>query len=211
MTRGALVAIGCWGMVGALAARGVAESADPLSPGSLLLCLLLVLAPTGLALPAGRALGAPGWAIETIIAWATLGYLACYIDPRSLGRGPALALLMPALAGALASPALLVAALLPSVDAHSFHRQGYLLAGTICGLLLLRSIGGLSLLTALPMALVTCFGLALLRAGGAGTVADCSPQLAPLAGGAPVPATVVPAAPAVGRALAIGVPGPTGD
>lgn len=156
--RSLVASTGCWGLVGVLVALGVGGGTDPFDPGYLLLCGLLVLAPALLALPAGWTLRAPLWALETIAAWALLGYLLLFVDPRAHGRLPALALFLPALFGALASPALLWAARRARRDGTrggggGARLQGYLLAAVPCGLLLLTALDAVT-----PLA-VALFGL----------------------------------------------------
>src|SRR5690242_11617913 len=81
------LALACWGMIFALVALGLAGASSALTPVGLLICILLVLGPTAVALPAGRALRAPLWAAETIVSWSLLGYLLVLVDPSVLGHG----------------------------------------------------------------------------------------------------------------------------
>jgi hypothetical protein len=150
------LALACWGSVFALVALGLGGAGSALTPVGLLLCILLVLGPTALALPAGRVLGAPLWAVETIVAWSFLGYLLVLVDPSVLGHGLAFLLLLPACYGAFASPGLLLAAWLAPARAAVIRRQGYLLAALPGGVLVLRALDALAPLTAL------LFGLLLL-------------------------------------------------
>ena len=92
--RAGVCGLGCWLGIAALAAGGAASGAGALAPGYLLLCVLLVLAPACLALPAGQALRAPWWAVETVLAWAALGYLLLFVNPQLLGRGLALIIVL---------------------------------------------------------------------------------------------------------------------
>jgi hypothetical protein len=141
-TLGTVCGIGGWlGIVG-VAAGGAASGTSALAPGYLLLCVLLVAAPACLALPAGQALRAPWWAVETMLAWAALGYLVLFVNPQLLGRGLALVVLLLALGGTLASPALLWAARHPA-HAWRLRWQGHLGAAALCGLIGLRALGAL--------------------------------------------------------------------
>lgn len=144
----------CWMAVGTLVALGIGVHDATPTPGVLLLCLLLVLAPTAVALPAGRKLRAPLWAVETIAAWALLGYLVFLVDPTTIGRGPAYLLGLSAFFGALASPGLLLAAWACPDLAGAIRRQGYLLAGLPCGVLLLRGLDAASPLTTIVFGLL---------------------------------------------------------
>lgn len=141
--RGPVVAAGCWGLLLVLARLGAGSGTGVFDPGYLVVCVLLVAAPMALALPAGRALGAPGWALETVLAWAVLGYLLLFVDPHSLGRGVALLLVLPALCGAVASPALWWAAWR---GGRRRRAQGYVLALVPGGALLLSALGALTFL-----------------------------------------------------------------
>jgi hypothetical protein len=141
--RGPVVAAGCWGLLALLARLGAGSGTGVFDPGYLVMCVLLVAAPMALALPAGRALGAPGWALETVLAWAVLGYLLLFVDPHTLGRGVALLLFLPALYGALASPALWWSA---RCGGRRRRAQGYVLALVPGGALLLSALGALTLL-----------------------------------------------------------------
>jgi hypothetical protein len=134
--------LGCWLGIAVLAGSGAALSTSALAPGYLMLCVLLVVAPACLALPAGQALRAPWWAVETVLAWATLGYLVLFVNPQLLGRGLALIIVLLALGGVLASPTLLWAARRPEY-ARRFRWQGYLAAAALCTLLGLRILGAL--------------------------------------------------------------------
>lgn len=172
--RGLVLANGCWGLAVGLAALGVGSGTDPFDPGYLFLCGLLVLAPALAALPAGLTVRAPFWALEAIVSWALLGYLLLFVDPRALDRVLALALFLPALFGALASPALVW-------TAHAARRrgarpgrarwQGYLVAAMPCGLLLLAALGAFTPLNVLLFALIAASAQGLLLASGAGASA----------------------------------------
>ncbi|HEU5328224.1 MAG: hypothetical protein ACTHMU_18835 [Thermomicrobiales bacterium] len=142
VTLATVCGLGCWLGIAALAVSGAASGGGALAPGYLLLCVLLVIAPACLALPAGQALRAPWWAVETVLAWAALGYLLLFVNPQLLGRGPALIIVLLALGGALASPALLWAAHRPA-HARRLRWQGYLGAAVLCALLGLRALGAL--------------------------------------------------------------------
>jgi hypothetical protein len=152
------LALACWGAVFALVALGLGGAGSALTPVGLLLCVLLVLGPTALALPAGQVLGAPLWAVETIVSWSILGYLVVLVDPSVLGHGLACLLLLPAFFGAFASPGLLLAAWVAPARAAVIRRQGYIVAALPGGLLLLRALDALALPT------VILFGLLLLSA-----------------------------------------------
>lgn len=106
MTVGLMSAFLLWLAAGWLATIGVGRGDSALDPGFILLCGLVLLAPTFVALPAGIRCGAPWWALEAIAAWSLLGYLFLFVDPAPLGRGPALALVVPAITVASASLAL---------------------------------------------------------------------------------------------------------
>ena len=187
MLRGLVFTIGGWFAVGIVTALGGGGSADPLAPGFLLLCALLLLAPLGLAIPASRTLGAPGWAVEAIIAWAALGYLLCCVDPARLGRGWALVLLLPTLVSALASPTLLIAAYLPAARTHRLRAQGYVLSASLCGILLLRSLDAISATSLLVLGLFICIAQVFIMASpqrpatseALSSSADALPDLAP--------------------------------
>lgn len=86
---------------------GAGRGSSALDPGYIVICALVILAPTCAMLPAGIRAGAPLWALEAIAAWSVLGYLLFFVDPAALGRGLALALVVPAVLVASASPALL--------------------------------------------------------------------------------------------------------
>lgn len=159
--RGSVLAGGCWGGLLLLARLGAGDGGGVLDPGYLVMCVLLVAAPMCLALPAGRALGAPAWALETVLAWAVVGYLLLFVDPRDLGRGLALLLFLPALCGALASPALWWAA--RRGGGRRLRARGYLLALLPGGALLLNALGALTPLDAalLVLLVVSAQGLLL--------------------------------------------------
>lgn len=155
MRRSIGLAAACWWLVLALGALGIGVRDTAPTPGGAVLCLLLILAPTALALPAGRALLMPLWALETIVAWALLGALLMLVDPIALGRGLAFLLLLPAAFGALASPSLLLAAWFAPSRAGTIRRRGYLCAALPVGLLLLRALDALGALTALLFCLLS--------------------------------------------------------
>lgn len=154
MRRSIGVAVACWWLILALCALGVGMRDAVLTPGGALLCLLFVVAPTALALPAGRALLSPLWALETILSWSLLGALIALVDPFTLGRGLAFCLLMPLAFGAFASPSLLLAAWVAPARATAIRHQGYLFALLPVGLLLLQGLGALGPLTALLFGLL---------------------------------------------------------
>lgn len=158
MRRSIGVAVACWWLILALGVLGVGVRDAVLTLGGAFLCLLFVVAPTALALPAGRALLSPLWALETILSWSLLGILVALVDPFTLGRGLAFCCLLPLAFGAFASPSLLLAAWVAPVRATSIRHQGYLFALLPVGLLLLQGLGALGPLTAL------LFGLLLMLA-----------------------------------------------
>ncbi|HEY8596940.1 MAG TPA: hypothetical protein VIL85_00840 [Thermomicrobiales bacterium] len=192
MRRSIGVAVACWWLILALGMLGVGVRDTELTPGAVLLCLLFVVAPTALALPAGRALLAPLWALETILSWSLLGVLIALVDPFALGRGLAFCLLLPLVFGVFASPSLLFAAWLAPARATAIRHQGYLLALLPVGLLLLRGLGALGPLTAL------LFGLPLILAYLLYWSIQRQPQssIAPAAVGVPVSGTIPTADPA---------------
>lgn len=154
MARGIGLAAVCWGGVLALADAGVGVRDTSLTVGALVLALLLVLAPAGLALPAGQALAAPGWSSEVIVSWAALGALLLLANPTGLGRPLAMLLLLPPFFGACASPTLLLAAWCLPNRAASLRRWGYLLAAFPVGLASLAALDALTPITALLFVLL---------------------------------------------------------
>jgi hypothetical protein len=158
MRRSIGITVACWWLILALGTLGIGVRDSVLTPGSVLLCLLFVVAPTALALPAGRVLLSPVWALETIVSWSLLGILIALVDPFALGRGLAFSFLLPLVFAVSASPSLLLAAWLAPARATAIRHQGYLFALLPAGLLLLQGLGALGPLTALlfglPLVLV---------------------------------------------------------
>jgi hypothetical protein len=154
MRRSIGAAVACWWLILALGVLGVGVRDAVLSPGGALLCLLFVVAATALALPAGRVLLSPLWALETILSWSLLGVLIALVDPFALGRGLAFFFLLPLVFGVSASPSLLVAAWIAPARATAIRHQGYLFALLPVGLLLLQGLGALGPLTALLFSLL---------------------------------------------------------
>lgn len=107
LALGLVLAGALWMTAAVLDLVGAGRGTSALDPAYLLMCALVVLAPTLALLPAGVRLGAPGWAVEGIVAWSLLGYLVLFVDPVVIGRGLALALFVPAFTVACASPMLL--------------------------------------------------------------------------------------------------------
>lgn len=153
---------------------------------------------------AGRAAGR-GWTLEAVAAWALLGSLLVLVDPRAIGRGPALLIFFPALFGALASPALLWAARQARLGrpcGPRARRQGYLVAGALCGLLLLQALGALTAVNGLLCGLIVASAQGLLLTHGQATArarpgaADATTSLA-VSGGDPAtaPELAAPVAP----------------
>lgn len=175
--RGSVAGGTLWCAIGGLVALGAGGGTSALDPGYLLLCALLVLAPACVAVPAGRVLRAPIWALETICSWAALGYLLLFVDPRALGDTLALALVVAALFGALASPALIWAAwFTPRRAARRRSRQqGYLVATTVCGVVLLGALGAGAPLNLGLLGLIAASGQGLLLAGGREPAAPPAP------------------------------------
>ena len=160
MTRKSIgLAVACWWLVVALGSLGVGVRDTALTPGVVIMALLLTIAPTALAVPAGRRLAMPFWALETIISWAALGILLLLIDPLTLGTSIALLLLLPPLFGALAAPSLLIAASFAPARATELRRRGYCWAALPSGLLLLRALDAFE-----PLTVIICCALALLIA-----------------------------------------------
>ncbi len=197
-------AVGCWALAAGLVACGVGGGTKALDPGALLLCGLLVLAPGCLFQGAGRAVGR-GWALEAVAAWALLGSLLVLVDPRAIGRGPALLIFFPALFVALASPVLLWAARRARLGrpcGPRARRQGYLVAGALCGLLLLQALGALTAVNGLLCGLIVASAQGLLLTHGQATArarpgaADATTSLA-VSGGDPAtaPELAAPVAP----------------
>lgn len=147
MARGIGLTAVCWGAILALAAAGAGMRGTGPTAGTLVLGLLLVLAPAGLALPAGQILVAPRWALEVIVSWAVLGALLLLVNPTGLGRPLAILLLLPPFFGACASPTLLLAAWRLPHHAVLLRRWGYWLAAFPVGLAALAALGALTLLT----------------------------------------------------------------
>ncbi len=220
--RGMVPAGCCWGVTFGLVALGAGGQGAG-DPWFLPLCGLLVLAPSCAALPAGRALRAPLWALEAIGSWALLGFLLLFVDPRTLDRGAALALFLPALFGALASPALVWAGRRCRARCRrSLARarlQGYLIAGVPCGLLLLHALDALAPLTGLTFALLAASLQGLLLTAGLGTratpeagqgspaqTADAppTPPAPATSDGSAVPAPPVPLRPLLARPIGRG-------
>lgn len=158
MARGIALAVAGYGTFLALANAGVGVRDGAPTVGTLIMVVLLILAPAGLALPAGQALAAPLWALETIVSWAALGALLVLVDPRGLGRSLALLLLLLPLVGACASPALLLAAWYKPQRAAALRRCGYGVAAFPAGLLALATVGALTPLTALLFGLLFVAG-----------------------------------------------------
>ena len=156
--RGIGLAVVCYGALLALANAGVGVRDSAPTVGTLIMAVLLILAPSGLALPAGQALAAPLWAWETIISWAVLGVLVFLVDPNGLGRSLASLLLLPPVVGACASPALLLSAWYRPERATGLRRCGYGLATFPAGLLALAALGALTPLTALLFCLLFVAG-----------------------------------------------------
>lgn len=167
MTRRSIgLAVACWWLVVALGSLGVGVRDTALTPGAAIVALLLVVAPAALAVPAGRRLAMPLWALETIVSWAALSILLLLVDPVALGTSIALLLLLPPMFGALAAPALLIAAAVAPARAAELRRRGYCWAALPTGLLLLRGLDAFE-----PLTVVICCALALLvallrRSGG---------------------------------------------
>jgi len=215
MARGIGLAVACYGALFALANAGVGVRDNTPTVGTLIMAALLILAPAGLALPAGQALAAPLWAGETIFSWAALGTLVVLVDPSGLGRPLALLLLLPPLVGACASPALLLAAWHRPQHAAALRRCGYGVAAFPAGLLALAALGALTPLTALLFGLLFVAGsflwYAARPAAGAPTVVpesaptppttDDSTPIAPVNGMRPTgrPSTVRPVIALAGR------------
>lgn len=152
------LAAGGWSLLVMLVALGIGNGNSAFDPGYLLLCLLLLAAPLAAALPAGLVLRAPLWTAEAVIAWAVLGYLLLFVDPRVIGRGLALTLFLPACAGVLASPALLWTAWCGGN--RRVRRWAYAVTLVPVGLLLLA---GIDAFTPLTGALVLSIATALWR------------------------------------------------
>ena len=160
MTRRSIgLAVACWWLVVALGSLGVGVRDTALTPGVVIMALLLTIAPTALAVPAGRRLAMPFWALETSVSWATLSILLILVDPLALGTSIALLLLLPPRLGALAAPALLIAAAFAPARATELRRRGYCWAALPTGLLLLRGLDAFE-----PLTVVICCALALLVA-----------------------------------------------
>ncbi len=176
MVRGIGLAAACYGALFALANAGVGVRDGAPTVGTLIMAALLILAPAGLALPAGQALAAPLWAWETIISWAALGALFFLVDPSGLGRSLALLLLLPPLVGACASPALLLATWRSPQRATALRRCGYGVAAFPAGLLALAALGALTPLTALLFGLLF---VGLLFVAGSFLWYAASPLMAP--------------------------------
>ena len=158
MARGIGLAVACYGAILALANAGVGVRDGAPTVGTLLMAVLLIIAPAGLALPAGQALAAPLWAWEMIVSWGALGALVVLVDPGGLGRALALLLLLPPLVGACASPTLLLAAWYRPPRAAALRRCGYGVAAFPAGLLTLAALGALTPLTALLFGLLFVAG-----------------------------------------------------
>lgn len=193
MVRGIGLAAACYGALFALANAGVGVRDSAPTVGTLIMAALLILAPAGLALPAGQALAAPLWAWETIISWAALGALFLLVDPSGLGRPLALLLLLPPLTGACASPALLLAAWRSPQRATALRRCGYGVAAFPAGLLALAALGALTPLTALLFGLLFVAGSFLWYAASPLTVAaEAAPESSPALSIADDSATIAP-------------------
>lgn len=216
--RGIVVAAIGWALVPALAGLGAGGGTSAFDPGFLALCGLLLLAPAGLFLPAARATGAALWGLEAVLCWGLLGYLLVFVDPRALERGHALSVFLVALFGVVASPALLWAARRGRAagDARRARRQGYLVAGLLCGALLLRALGALTPLNGVLLTLIAASGQGLLlthgrAASGVPRGGDAAPapaigparlDLLPGAAAAPArPVLVAPLRPAAARPI----------
>ena len=158
MARGIGLAVACYGALLVLANAGLGVRDSAPTAGTLVMALLLILAPAGIAIPAGQALAAPLWAWETIVSWAALGALVLLVDPSGLGHALALLLLLPPIAGACASPALLLAAWYRPERAAALRRCGYGVAVFPTGLLALAALGALTPLTALLFCLLFVAG-----------------------------------------------------
>lgn len=158
VARGIGLAVVCYGALLALANAGVGVRDSAPTVGTLIMAVLLILAPAGLALPAGQALAAPLWAWETIVSWAALGVLVFLVDPSGLGRSLALFLLLPPVVGACASPALLLSAWYRPARATGLRRWGYGLATFPAGLFALAALDALTPLTVLLFCLLFVAG-----------------------------------------------------
>jgi hypothetical protein len=182
MVRGIGLAVACYGALLILINAGVGLRDSAPTAGTLVIAILLILAPAGLALPAGQALAAPLWAWEAIVSWAALGTLLLLVDPRGLGRTSALLLLLAPLVGACASPTLLVAAWCSPRHAVALRRCGYGVAAFPAGLLALAAVDALTPLTAILVGLLFVAGGFLCYTAGA--FAD---RAAPVPMAAPAP------------------------
>lgn len=139
---GLLLSGAFWSAAVVLDLVGAGRGSSALDPGYIVICALVILAPTCAMLPAGIRAGAPLWALEAIAAWSVLGYLLFFVDPAALGRGLALALVVPAVLVAAASPALLWRAIR---GRQGGSRQfAYLAALVPAGMSLLAGTGALA-------------------------------------------------------------------
>ncbi len=203
MVRGIGLAVACYGALIALANAGVGVRDSAPTVGTLIMVVLLILAPAGLALPAGQALAAPLWVWETIISWATLGALLFLVDPSGLARPLALLLLLPAFIGTCASPALLLAAWYRPQRAAALRRCGYGVAALPAGLLILAALGALTALTVLLFGLLFVAGSFLWYAASPITTnAETAPELMPVADDSASSAPVVAARPTLRPVIA---------
>jgi len=193
IARGIGLAVVCYGALLALANTGVGVRDSAPTVGTLIMAVLLILAPAGLALPAGQALAVPLWAWETIVSWAALGALVILVDPSGLGRSLALLLLLAPVVGACASPALLLSAWYRPARAAVLRRCGYGLATFPAGLLALGALGALTPLTALLFCLLFVAGSFLWYA--AHPVADAPSPSAEAVVPAPIAADSAPSTP----------------
>jgi hypothetical protein len=156
----------CWWLIVALGAMGIGVRDSGLTPGGLVLALLLIVAPAALAIPAGRRLVMPLWALETIGCWAALGILVALVDPGNLSRPLALVLILPLIFFAAASPALPLAAWRFPDQAGAVRRRGYAWAALPTGLLLLRGLDALDPLIILIICAIAFLVILLRRSAG---------------------------------------------
>ncbi len=208
MRRSIGLAVACWWLIVALGALGVGVHSTTLTPGTAAMALLLIVAPATLAVPAGRRLAMPLWALETIACWAALGILVVLVDPLALGRTLALCLALPFAFGVFASPALLFAAWHAPDRAAAARRNGYCWAALPTGLLLLRGLDVFDPLILLIFCVLIVLVVLLRRSAGhhPAESTGAAAELAPTATGAAAPPAPV-AAPPFRPVVAIGTRG----
>lgn len=189
----------CWWLIVSLGAMGVGVRDTGLTSGGLVLALLLSVAPAALAIPAGRRLAMPLWALETIGCWAALGILVALVDPGRLSRPLALVLALPLIFFAAASPSLPLAAWRFPDQAEAVRRRGYAWAALPTSLLLLRGLDVLDPLIILIICAIAFLVVLLRRSAGAQQEEPAEATTGETVAAEPIVQILQPAVAVVGR------------